>query len=260
MVCYTLMKTLFISDLHLSASHPEISNLFLDFLEQYHPKNNSQTPVQALYILGDLFETWIGDDTTDPHDNQIINALRHYTEQGVPLYFMRGNRDFLIGKQFVQKTKCILLNDPTIIYLDGQRVLLMHGDLLCTLDTRYQWFRKIAQSSLIKYLFLSLPFSWRHMLAQKIRNFSESLKRSNLNNHSKNKQPLMSEAKYDATPMAIQKQLERHKAQLLIHGHTHRGGIHADRIVLGDWGKTGSVLIVDDKTMCLKTVEHSKNA
>lgn len=258
------MKTLFISDLHLSASHPEISSLFLRFLEKYHPKHHVHAPIQALYILGDLFEAWIGDDTSDPHDQQIIEALHQYTQQGTPVYFMHGNRDFLIGQGFAQKTQCQLLADPTVINLYGQRILLMHGDRLCTLDTHYQWFRTIVQSAIIKRLFLQLPFSWRRCLVQKIRAFSQSLKHRQTQGNRPKKKFLSSE-KYDASPMAIQQQLQTHQAQLLIHGHTHKCGIHTltlntqtvHRIVLGDWGITGSVLIIDNNSARLETIENS---
>lgn len=248
-------KTLFISDLHLSPSDPKITDLFLAFLAQHHPLNLPHTPLDALYILGDLFEVWIGDDTTSPYDKRVMECLRQYTEHGIPVYIMHGNRDFLIGKSFLSKTGCNLLSDPSVIELYGKRVLLMHGDLLCTLDTAYQWFRKIVRCPLITTLFLSLARSWRLMLAHKIHSHSSS----NPNN------PHRASARYDATPAAIRKQLRKHQAQILIHGHTHKPGIHtfsldgqmAKRIVLGAWGKTGSVLSVTPHTMDLEVFENA---
>jgi UDP-2,3-diacylglucosamine hydrolase len=244
------MKTLFISDIHLSASNPELSSLFFAFLEKHHPDRES---LDALYILGDLFEVWMGDDTTDPYDKKIMQRLRDYTDHGIPVYFMHGNRDFLIGQGFEQQTHCKLLQDPTLIELYGKRLLLMHGDLLCTLDTQYQWFRKIARSAIVTGLFLSLAFSWRHALVRKIRALSTS------------KQKPKNTAVYDAVLSTVQSQLRTHQAHILIHGHTHKPGIHtftvdgqaAKRIVLGDWGKKGSVLTVDADHMNLEIFEHA---
>jgi UDP-2,3-diacylglucosamine hydrolase len=246
------MKTLFISDIHLSASNPELSSLFFDFLEKYHPLHHPEASIDALYILGDLFEVWMGDDTSDPYDKKVMQSLREYSDKGIPVYFMQGNRDFLIGQGFADQTQCTLLQDPTCIELYGKRLLLMHGDLLCTLDRQYQWFRKIARSTLIRRLFLSLTFSWRRSLVDKIRRFSTS----------KQKKP-KDTAVYDAVPKAIQAQLRSHQTHILIHGHTHKPGIHtfsldgqaAKRIVLGDWGKKGSVLTVDANSMNLETFE-----
>ncbi len=252
MLSFTQMKTLFISDIHLSASNPELSNLFFAFLEKNHPAHQPEESVDALYILGDLFEVWMGDDTSDVYDKTIMQHLRDYTTQGIPVYFMRGNRDFLIAKGFAEKTQCTLLQDPTCIELYGKRLLLMHGDLLCTLDTKYQWFRKIARSGLLSCLFLSLPFAWRRALVGRIRALSSS--------HKKPKNPAI----YDAVPSAIKAQLRAHQSQILIHGHTHKPGIEtfsldgqaAKRIVLGDWGKTGSVLKMDPSGMHLETFEN----
>lgn len=248
-------STLFISDLHLSASRPEVTDLFLAFLERHHPSNH--TRIDALYMLGDLFDAWIGDDTSNSHDQHVMERLSQYTEQGIPLYIMPGNRDFLIGKSFVEKTQCTLLPDPTVIDLYGKRVLLMHGDLLCTLDTQYQWFRKIARSPITRFLFLSLPLSLRQTLVRFIRTQSSS---------QKGKQHIQP-AIYDATEAAIHTQLRKHQSHLLIHGHTHKPGLHelmldgqpAQRIVLGDWGNTGSVLKVNAQTFQMD-LEIFKNA
>lgn len=251
--------TVFISDLHLNPSHAHITDLFLALLDRHSPSNPSHMPIDALYILGDLFEIWIGDDTTDVHDIGIMNALRAFTEQGIPVYIMHGNRDFLIGSVFMQKTQCSFLPDPSVIDLYGKSVLLMHGDLLCTLDTGYQWFRMLARSHVTRFLFLSLPFSWRAALVRTIRSFSTS---------KRNKKSLQLTARYDATEAAVIDYMSKHATHLLIHGHTHKPGIHefslngapAKRIVLGDWGKTGSVLTIDnDFNIHLEIFKHAEH-
>ena len=134
------MSTLFISDLHLDESRPEIVDLFERFLQ------TEARGAAALYILGDLFESWIGDDDDSPLAERVARALRALSDSGVPVYFMRGNRDFVLGKDFARKAGMTILGDPIIIDLDGQRVLLMHGDTLCTDDVDYQKFRRIMHN------------------------------------------------------------------------------------------------------------------
>jgi UDP-2,3-diacylglucosamine hydrolase len=143
------MSTLFISDLHLCDFRPSITQRFLEFLESETTKN-----CEALFILGDFFEVWLGDDNTDPHYQTIIQALAQFTQQGPPVYFMQGNRDFLIGKRFAKETGTHLISDPHLVELYGERVLLMHGDSLCTSDIAHQRFRKIVHNPIIQWIFL----------------------------------------------------------------------------------------------------------
>lgn len=244
------MATYFISDLHLSASKPHLSEIFLKFL------SNDAKKADALYILGDLFETWLGDDNRDPHDVRIIEALAEFSETGIPLYFMHGNRDFLIGERFTVESHCQLLQDPVIVQLYNNRVLLTHGDLLCTLDQKYQRFRKFVRHPLIKKLFLSYPLSWRRSIANFLRTKAAS----------RNIPPPPpsngGDRKWDVTSEAVYDMLREHKSFILIHGHTHKPGIHdfildnqpAKRIVLGDWGDAGSVLIYSPENLELKAV------
>ncbi|HXH55145.1 MAG TPA: UDP-2,3-diacylglucosamine diphosphatase [Gammaproteobacteria bacterium] len=239
------MATYFISDLHLSATKPHLSSLFLKFL------NGDAKKADALYILGDLFEAWIGDDNLDIHDMGIINALAEFSESGIPLYFMHGNRDFLIGEQFAVDSHCILLPDPVVVDLYNTPILLTHGDLLCTLDHAYQRFRKFIRHSLVTKLLLSFPLSWRKKISSFLRKKSTRYTPSKEEDH-----------KWDVTLEAVYQTLREHKSLTLIHGHTHKPGIHhfildnqpAKRIVLGDWNETGSVLIYSPENIELKAV------
>lgn len=223
------MATLFISDLHLEECRPAITTLFLSFLRQY------AASADALYILGDLFEAWIGDDERSELNKQVMKALRDLTDMGVPVYFMHGNRDFLIGKQFIKKTGCHLLPDPSVIKLYGQPVLLMHGDTLCTTDTHYLNFRKKVRNPLYQSLFLALPLSLRGYLAQRIRHAS------------KRHTSLAPTTIMDVTPEAVTHQMTQHQVTLLIHGHTHRPQIHqldqGQRVVLPAWETAGGMLV-----------------
>jgi UDP-2,3-diacylglucosamine hydrolase len=229
----TKPQTLFIADLHLQANQPEILQLFYNFLQQQAPH------ADALYILGDLFEAWIGDDDDQPWLQTIKNALKTLVQQGVSVYIMPGNRDFLIGQRFVQETGCQLLSDPTLIQLYGQPVLLTHGDLLCTRDIRHQYFRCFVQQAWVKRLLLALPLSLRSRMGLKLRQIS-----------SQRTQRLAADI-MDVDGVVVQQWMNRYQVSFLIHGHTHRPAIHkwlvADqnfsRMVLGAWHEYGSVLI-----------------
>ncbi len=153
------MSTLFISDLHLDESRPEIVDLFERFLE------TDARGAEALYILGDLFESWIGDDDDSPLAQRVARALRTLSDSGVPVYFMRGNRDFVLGKDFARKAGMTILDDPTIIDLNGERALLMHGDTLCIDDVSYQKFRRIMHNRWFQRIALALPLSIRRRIA-----------------------------------------------------------------------------------------------
>ncbi|HDO1355472.1 UDP-2,3-diacylglucosamine diphosphatase [Aeromonas veronii] len=227
------MSTLFISDIHLSAQRPDMTAALVRFLEHDAPG------ADALYVLGDLFEFWIGDDDPNPLHQQMADAFLALSQQNVPIYFIHGNRDFLLGQQFAKRAGMTLLGDPCVIELYGERVVLSHGDLLCTLDEGYQKFRRITQLKWLRWLFLRLPLARRQAIACKMRGQSQ------MENAHK------SQIIMDVTPAAVDDTLRAHDCRMMIHGHTHRPAIHdftldghpARRIVLGDWFEQGSVLI-----------------
>lgn len=235
------MATLFISDLHLDPSRPAITECFFELL-----KRQGGT-AEALYILGDLFETWIGDDDPEPLWQQIIQALSKCTGAGTPVYFMRGNRDFLIGEQFRWESGCQLLDDPTVVDLYDRHILLMHGDLLCSDDTEYQLLRKQVRDPRWQEDILKLSVEKRRGLARQAREQSAS---SILGK---------SDDIMDVNQHTVEHYMQASNADLLIHGHTHRPGIHtltisgqaAQRVVLGDWFRHGSLLLLDKDRMDL---------
>lgn len=243
------MQTYFISDLHLCAARYPITELFLKFLQ------TKMQSADALYILGDFFEAWIGDDllAENKHDRLVVNALANLSQR-IPIYFMHGNRDFLIGEAFAKKTGCRLLPDPFVIEIYGKRLLLTHGDLLCTLDTSYQKFRRFVRNPFIKSLFLNLPIFIRRRIAKKLR-----AKSREAGYKAKSAQDL---ARFDVTETAVNKMLIDHKAHIMIHGHTHKPGIQdfllegkpARRITLGDWDLHGSALIMTSSDMRLEQI------
>jgi len=229
--------SLFISDLHLCASRPHITATFLNFLK------NTAVHAKALYILGDLFEYWAGDDDIDEVNHQsVASAFRTLADAGVKLYFMHGNRDFLISSQFCSSAKLTLLQDPCLIDLHGKPTLLSHGDDLCTDDTSYQEFRRLVRDSNWQKEFLSLPLQSRKDQIEAIRATSELEK-------SQKSAEIM-----DVSQEAVFNLLKKyHYPELLIHGHTHRPNQHniqldghkITRWVLGDWYEQGSYLSCD---------------
>ena len=228
------METLFISDLHLDETRPEIVNVFLNFLYE------RASHTDALYILGDLFEVWIGDDNQTRFNRTIIHALKTLTDMGLPVYLMHGNRDFLIGKRFLKETGCQLLTDPFCINLYGTPLLLTHGDLLCTQDTQYQLSRKILRNRIFQFFCISSrSLEKRLEIARHYRKISQRT------TSSKTRKTL------DVTKDAINKMMIKEKVNYLIHGHTHHPAIHhfslvgksATRAVLGPWELYGSILI-----------------
>jgi UDP-2,3-diacylglucosamine hydrolase len=224
--------TLFLSDLHLDTSRPQITRLFLDVLDT-HGRN-----ADAVYILGDLFELWPGDDDDSLLGRAITDGLRACVTSGTPVHLLHGNRDFLIGDQFAARSRCRLLGDPARIELYGTSVLLTHGDILCTDDADYQAFRAGVRDSRWQQAFLAQPLQARRNIALAMRRWSRANVRGK------------PEANRDVNPDTVIRFMTDHGVQQLIHGHTHRPGIHefeiagkpARRMVLGDWYRQGSLL------------------
>jgi UDP-2,3-diacylglucosamine hydrolase len=225
--------TLFISDLHLTVDRPNITRAFLAFV-----RNKMVNDCDALYILGDFFEYWIGDDDHNPFHQQIIEALKALSER-TPVYFIHGNRDFMIGEKFAKACNLTLLPEHHLIDLYGRDTLIMHGDTLCTLDIEYMKFRRKTRRKLWQKTMLLLPLFIRRRIAQNARKNSQKAQKN------KNSQIL------DVTPYEVISQMAKNQVDLLIHGHTHRPAIHimnendppTQRIVLGDWYEQGSYLI-----------------
>ncbi len=238
------MATLFISDLHLHPSRPAIIACFLKFIEQ------QQGRADALYILGDLFESWIGDDHPEPAYHAVKLALGGCCDAGTPVYLMHGNRDFMLGDAFTGETGCILLSDPTCIDLHGTPTLLMHGDSLCVDDHEYQQIRARVRDPAWQQQARVLPVDQRLQIAAQARELSAQ------SNQGK------AEDIMDVNQDEVVRVIEQHQVELLIHGHTHRPGRHAirignretTRIVLGDWYDKGSVLITDTQGRRLQTL------
>ncbi|WJD47663.1 UDP-2,3-diacylglucosamine diphosphatase [Enterobacter sp. PGRG2] len=228
------MATLFIADLHLQTEEPAITAGFLRFL------TGTAREADALYILGDLFEAWIGDDDPNPLHRQIAAALKALADSGIPVYFIHGNRDFLLGQRFARESGMTLLPEEKVLELYGKRLLILHGDTLCTDDAGYQAFRAKVHQPWLQKLFLALPLFIRTRIAAKMRAGSKSANRTK------------SQAIMDVNPQAVVKVMEKHQVQHLIHGHTHRPDIHAltangepaSRYVLGAWHSEGSMVKV----------------
>ena len=228
--------TLFISDLHLTSERPQIHRQFFDFVEQVAPA------AAALYILGDLFEYWVGDDDTgEPLNAGVAKALAQLTRRGVAVYFMHGNRDLLIGQAFAARSGVHLIPDPTVIDLHGTHTLLMHGDTLCTGDIEYQKFRAYTHNAETQSNFLQQPLAARHQQMRGMRAQSEASK-------SNKAADIM-----DVSPAAVEQVLREHSYPRLIHGHTHRPARHVhtvdghdcERWVLSDWYVHGGYLRCD---------------
>ncbi|HEX7046844.1 MAG TPA: UDP-2,3-diacylglucosamine diphosphatase [Gammaproteobacteria bacterium] len=239
-----MRRVLFISDLHLDAARPGATELFLTFLRE------TASDADALYILGDLFEAWIGDDDTDPHHARVQDGLRALTDGGVAGYFMHGNRDFLIGKQFSERTGFTLLGDPAVIDLFGQRTLLMHGDTLCTDDVNYQKVRTMFRDPAWQQEFLAKSIDARQHFANSARAESKAA------------QAGLAMDIMDVNRDAVDAAFLEHDLARLIHGHTHRPGVQTyllegkprQRIVLGDWYEQGSVLTATAHGLSLTTL------
>jgi UDP-2,3-diacylglucosamine hydrolase len=239
------MATLLVSDIHLTPARPEIVRLFRRFLQgRVHGAD-------ALYILGDLFEYWAGDDDLDERFNAgIAQDLASCSEGGVPIYFMRGNRDFLVGERFARESEARVLQDPSLVELYGRRTLLSHGDDLCTDDAAYQAFRRKVRSPGWIESFLARPLAERKREIESLRALSEAEKRS---------KPA---AIMDVNALAVEALLRRHGYPMLIHGHTHRPDRHEHRVdgnrcerwVLADWYESGSCLVADPRGVRRETI------
>jgi UDP-2,3-diacylglucosamine hydrolase len=226
------LSTLFISDLHLDAAEPAAGAQFMRFLEQ------RAANAEALYILGDLFETWVGDDDDEPYRNRLCRAMSSLSAWGVPCYVMHGNRDFLFQSGFEARTGARLIADPVVIELYGEQVLLTHGDALCTGDHSYQRLRGVVRDPRWQHKFLSLPLSLRRALADRARRGSQR--------HTQR----AAEQIMDVDAPAVSAAMRACGVRTLIHGHTHRPAVHefeldgqgARRVVLGAWHQQGSCL------------------
>ncbi|NKB64747.1 MAG: UDP-2,3-diacylglucosamine diphosphatase [Gammaproteobacteria bacterium] len=237
------MTVAFISDLHLTPERPNSTILFEEFLRA------TEGIVEDLYILGDLFEYWIGDDAGEQLGHQRIEkALKQTTDRGTNIFFIHGNRDFLIGSDFANRTGCRILPDPTVIILGDNRVVLSHGDSLCTDDIEHQNARDQMLSSKWKVAFLDKSIEDRVHTAKQLRSHSEKSKQ-------KKSMEIM-----DVTQAEVEKMIMEHQADIMIHGHTHRPGIHEfkldskriKRYVLGDWYTQKSSLTYNNNTFLLK--------
>ena len=225
--------SLFISDLHLAPERPRIVDQFFAFL------SGAAKGAEALYVLGDLFEYWVGDDDLDdPLNRSVAQGFAELAANGTAVHFMHGNRDLLVGAQFAARSRARLLTDPTLIDLYGQPTLLMHGDTLCTDDLEYQKFRAYAHNPQNQARFLAQPVAARHAELAALRQKSESAKQDK------------SAEIMDVNTVAVEQALRAAGYPRLIHGHTHRPGRHVHRVdgrecerwVLGDWYDNGSYL------------------
>jgi UDP-2,3-diacylglucosamine hydrolase len=248
------MTTWIISDLHLSAQRPAVTQAFLHWLkaEVAHAK--------TLYILGDFFEVWVGDDVLKNAQHgaeflPVVKALRQLSDSGVKLYFMHGNRDFLIGEEFAKASGLTLLADPTLIKMGNKRILLSHGDALCTDDTAYQQFRSQVRSTQWQQTFLSQPLKARIAFAEQARSQSAQNK------------AMQSKDIMDVNQSAVEQFLiEYEYPEVLLHGHTHRPNTHevviddyiCERWVLGDWHDTAVVCRLDDDKIELVTLQLNR--
>lgn len=228
--------TLFISDLHLAPDTPDAKTALQEFLK------GPAAAADALYVLGDLFEYWIGDEGLNhPFASEIAASFRTLSDSGVPVFFMHGNRDFLVGSRFAEASGMQLLPDPTLVTLHGRPTLLMHGDTLCSEDLEYQKFREMVRNPAWQQAFLAKPLEERMRMAREVRGKSEQAKQ------------VKDMAIMDVTQATVEQTLRAHGYPRLIHGHTHRPARHehlvdgrtCERWVLSDWYRRGSCLACD---------------
>ncbi|MGP1924650.1 MAG: UDP-2,3-diacylglucosamine diphosphatase [Arsenophonus sp. NEOnobi-MAG3] len=233
------MTILFIADLHLSEKEPAITASFLHFLRE------QASQAKALYILGDFFDYWIGDDDPSLLVEVIAQKLKQLETKGIPCYFIHGNRDFLLGKKFAKESGMTLLPAEKVLTLHGHNILILHGDTLCTDDISYQRYRKQVYNRYLQKLFLALPLSTRHRIAEKIRKNSQSATQ------------LKQEFITDINEQTVIKKFQKYQVDWMIHGHTHRSATHEINIngkilyrgVLGAWDQSGSLIKITPKTI-----------
>ena len=232
------MKPRFISDLHLSDKHPELTQAFFKFLEE------SKEACTHLFILGDLFETWIGDDDDSPIYIEIKQALKAFTTNGPETFFIHGNRDFLVGEAFAKETGITLLPDPYTLEINNQKVILSHGDFLCTDDKDYIDFRNQVRDKDWQDEFLKKSLSQRKQIARNLRTDSKEATSKKSNEIT------------DVNNQSVEDFINEHQPHIFIHGHTHRPNIHdvgsSKRIVLGDWREYGWLLTIDGQEFNLE--------
>ena len=218
------MTKLFISDLHLHQTRPEVTSVFQEFIDKLLALS---TPNHELYILGDLFEFWIGDDYEDPLYSEITNQLKNLVKSGIKTYLMHGNRDFLIGENFLSKTGIELLKEPTIFSYKNKKIMLSHGDQFCIDDIEYQAYRKIVRNQKWQKSFLNFPINKRLEILNEARDASIQ------------SQQMKSNAIMDVNESEVAEIIKKNNIDVLIHGHTHRQNTHKmeryTRYVLGDW-------------------------
>ena len=230
------MTKLFISDLHLHQTRPEVTGLFQDFIDELL---TITTPNPELYILGDLFEFWIGDDYEDPLYSEITNQLKNLVKAGIKTYLMHGNRDFLIGENFLSKTGIKLLKEPTIFSYKDKNIMLSHGDQFCIDDIEYQAYRKIVRNREWQRSFLSFPIDKRLKILNEARDASIQ------------SQDIKPNAIMDVNENEVTAVIQKNNIDILIHGHTHRPRSHtidietkkSVRLVLGDWSASSAKII-----------------
>ncbi|WP_341501525.1 UDP-2,3-diacylglucosamine diphosphatase [Gallaecimonas sp. GXIMD4217] len=241
-----MSQTLFIADLHLSPERPDITAALRRFLAQEGAK------AEALYVLGDLFETWIGDDDDHPFNQEVINLFAANAKRGVKQYFIHGNRDFLIGQRFARAAGLTLLPEVAVIDLYGRKALIMHGDSLCTLDEAYQAFRRKSRGFWWQLRIRLLPLWLRRRIA---RNYRQQSQAANA---------MKADSIMDVTPAEVDRVMAEQGVDLLIHGHTHRPARHqvqaGERIVLGDWYEQSSLLRVTPDGISLEFAPLEKSA
>ena len=237
------MSIAFISDLHLTPQHVDSTAWFAQFM------STAKGHFSQIYILGDLFEYWVGDDAADAiGQKSVLKLIQQVSDTGVELYFIHGNRDFLVGQQFESETGCQILPDPSVITLGDEQVLLSHGDILCTDDVGHQSKRAQMTTSKWKFAFLDKPIDERIDTAMNMRQTSE-----------KNKQQKSMEI-MDVNQASVEALMQKHQVLTLIHGHTHRPAVHdftiegkpARRFVLGDWYTQKSMLIYENGSFALR--------
>lgn len=240
------MQAVFISDLHLGPDAPDITERFLYFSQWILQKT------KRLYILGDFFHAWPGDDLEESWVKPVRAALQTMVAEGIEVYFLAGNRDFLVGKKFCRENGITLLKEPTLLFLNNATTALVHGDLYCTNDYKHQWFRRLTRNGLFIYLFKILPLSLRKRLVAGVRNYS-------LNN--KANQIQLGEV----VNASVLKHLQRLNTTVVIHGHTHKPALHKQvlgtqvirRYVLSDWDDSPIILCYDE-SIGYKFVQLSK--